>query len=186
VGRYSKAPEVQEIAEKLIAEHHPHLENETIRCIWRDKHTLSKGKIVMVKPQKVSGLAGWLHLGYFADGDPDRFTDMFVLEVPRDIWDRIDKAQRVALIDHGLQHFDVEVPDQGDKDRRLLVRGPDVAEFNVIVERHGLWRPAIEDFVKIGNQLTIDDQAGHREPVEDRDEEPGPKLHAVEGNGTDG
>jgi hypothetical protein len=176
VGRYSKAPEVQEIAEKLIEEHHPHLRNETIRYIWRDKHTMSKGKLQLIKPQKVAGLAGWLHLGYYADGDPDRFSDLFVLEVARDTWDRLDAEQRVALIDHGLCHFDVEIPDQGDKDRRLLVRAPDVSEFQAIVERHGPWRPALEDLLKAANQLTIDDQRSRTEPVEDRGGEPSQEV----------
>jgi hypothetical protein len=172
MGRYAKAPEVQEIAERLIEEHHSQLSGETLRCIFRDKHTLSKGKPVLVAARKVGGLAGWLHLGYFADKDPDRFTDLFVLEIPKDVWDRLDERQRIALVDHGLCQLDVEIPDQGDKDRRLLVRAPDIAEFNAVVERHGLWRPALEDFIKAGNQLTIDDQPHYTEPVEDRGEEP--------------
>jgi hypothetical protein len=167
VIKYVKAPEVQEIADRLIEEHHSQLRNETLRCIFRDKHTLSKGKPVLVAARKISGLAGWLHLGW-ASKDPDKFTELFVIEVPKDVWDRLDEKQKVALVDHALCRLDVEIPDQGDKDRRLLVRDPDIAEFNAVVERHGLWRPALEDFIKAGNQLTIDDQPHYTEPVEDR------------------
>lgn len=155
VTTYSRAPEVEEVGDRLVEEYHPHLRNETIRWIFRDKHALSKGKVVLVHPRKVSGLAGWLHQGYLRD-EPPSFTDLFVVEVPRDMWDVLDEKARVALVDHALCHFDVEIPDQGDKDRRLLVRAPDVAEFNVIVERHGLWRPALEAFLKAGSQLTLD------------------------------
>jgi len=156
MATYSRAPEVEEIGGDLVREHHPHLRYETIRYIFRDKHALSKGKIVVVAPRKISGLAGWLHQGYLRDESAEAFTDLFVVEVPRDVWDSLDEHARVALVDHALCHFDVEIPDQGDKDRRLLVRAPDVSEFNVIVERHGLWRPALEEFLKAGSQLTLD------------------------------
>lgn len=172
MAKYSKAPEVESVAEELIDKHHTHLSNETIRYVWRDKHTMSKGKPQLVAARKISGLAGWLHRGYFADGDPDQFTDFFVIEVARDIWDRLDDEQRIALVDHALCHLDVEIPDQGDKDRRLLVRAPDVSEFTVIVQRHGMWRPSIEEFLKAGNQLSIDDQIPHAEPAEDLDDAP--------------
>lgn len=171
MGKYSKAPEVESVAQELIDKHHTHLNGETIRYVWRDKHTMSKGKPVLVAARKVSGLAGWLHLGYYADQDPDRFTDLFVIEVAKDIWDRLDDDQCVALVDHALCQLDVEIPDQGDKDRRLLVRAPDVAEFTAIIQRHGMWRPSIEEFLKAGNQLSIDDQVPHEEPVEERDQD---------------
>jgi hypothetical protein len=176
MNRYAKAPEAEEIGTKLIEEHHSQLRNETIRYIFRDKHTNSKGKPVLVAARKVAGLAGWLHLGYHSN-DADKFTELFVIEIAKDVWDRLDEAQRVALVDHALCQLDVEIPDQGEKDRRLLVRGPDIAEFNAVVERHGLWRPALEDFVKAGNQLTIDDQPSYAEPVEDRDGTPDDKPH---------
>lgn len=170
MAKFSKATEVEDVASELIDKYHTHLAGETIRYVWRDKHTMSKGKPQLVAARKISGLAGWLHLGYYADHDPDRFTDFFVVEVARDIWDRLDEDQRIALVDHALCQLDVEIPDQGDKDRRLLVRAPDVAEFTAVVQRHGMWRPSIEEFLKAGNQLTLDDQVMHAEPAEDRGE----------------
>ncbi len=156
---YSAAPQVERIAEKLIAAHHQHLATVPIRYVWRDKAAQSKGNIVFGKARKVSGLAAHLvHL--VRDDEPPDEVEFFVIEIAADMWPTLTDAQQTALIDHELCHLGVDIPEGGDKDRSLVVRGHDLEEFAAVVGRHGLWRPAVETFhAAVAMQLTLDDIA---------------------------
>lgn len=154
---YSAAPQVERIAEKLIAAHHKHLATVPIRYVWRDKATRSKGNVVLGKARKVSGLGAHLVHLVRADEPPDE-VDFFVIEIAADMWATLSDAQQVALVDHELCHLGVDIPEDPDKDRALVVRGHDLEEFAAVVERHGLWRPAVETFhAAVSQQLTLDD-----------------------------
>lgn len=156
---YSTAHEVERIAEELIPAHHPHLSTVPIRYVWRDKATRSKGNIVLGKARKVSGLGA--HLVHLVRKDePPEEVDFFVLEIAADTWQKLTLAQRTALVDHELCHLGIDIPEGDEDDRRLVIRGHDLEEFAAVVERHGLWRPAIETFqAAVAAQLTIDDIA---------------------------
>lgn len=156
---YSAAPQVERIAEKLIAAHHRHLATVPIRYVWRDKAARSKGNVVLGKARKVTGLGAHLvHL--VRDDEPPDEVEFFVIEIAHDTWQDLTEAQQTALVDHELCHLGVEIPERGDKDRNLVVRGHDLEEFAAVVERHGLWRPAVETFQEaLTTQLTFDDIA---------------------------
>jgi hypothetical protein len=149
---YYVAPEVERIAEKLIEQHHRHLLDVPIRYLWRDKAASSKGKVVLGKARKVTGLPA--HLVHLALKDePPEEVEFFVLEIAADMWQTLTEAQRVALVDHELCHLGT-----AGADERLIVRGHDLEEFSAVVERHGLWRPAIETFhAAVGSQPTLDE-----------------------------
>lgn len=69
----------------------------------------------------------------------------FVLVLQRQEWSRLNDKQRKALIDHELCHC-VEV--RAKDGLRWGLRGHDLEEFTVIVERHGLWLKDLEWFVR--------------------------------------
>ena len=150
---YWRADEVEEIAQKLIPEHHDHLARHdvTIRCVFRDPPAKARGRLVLGKARKISGLNAHL-VGLEQDDELHEPVDFFVIEVSHRAWEILTEAQRVALVDHELSHFDVEIPDDAEEDRKLLVVGHDLEEFTAVVRRHGLWRPDVEAFAKVASQ----------------------------------
>lgn len=158
---YSKAPEVEEIARRLIAQHHTHLlelGHVRIEYLFRSEAASSNGKTVYGKARKLSGLGAFLALGDDApEGRPDAETPevepFFVMEIAADCWATLTPKQRIALVDHELSHFKVAV--NHDTGVKLSLAAHDLEEFKVIVERHGLWRSDIEDFVKAATHTQL-------------------------------
>lgn len=160
---YWRAPEVEEIVGKLVPEHHDHLARHDIkiRCVFRHPVAKSKGKIVLGKARKIGGLNAHLVGLSRRDDLGDEPADFFVIEIAHKAWEALSEPQRVALVDHELCHFDVEIPDDEDQDRKLIMRGHDLEEFQEVVERHGLWQPDLRTFAKTASvqlALAIDDE----------------------------
>lgn len=160
---YWRAREVERIAAKLIKEHHENLNRHDVPvfAVFRDPVAKSKGRVVLGKARKISGLPaalfGLAHQDVLGD-DP---TDFFLIEIGHKTWEALTPRERVALVDHELCHFDVDVPLDGLDPRRLLTRGHDLEEFQAVVKRHGLWRPNVEAFAKTASAqlaLPIDEQ----------------------------
>jgi predicted metallopeptidase len=149
---YDHAPEVQAIAETLIAEHHPHLQGVPIRYVYVDPPPKSKGKTVWGRARKKGPLDA--HLAELEE------TDFFVIEAAQAVWEEMTHAQRVALVDHELCHCGLS--DKG----KLTLLAHDLEEFNAVVQRRGLWRDSVKVFVRAGAAadrqlgLELDDAAG--------------------------
>lgn len=170
---YTRAPEVQAIADQLIPKHHRHLLDFQTRIdyVFRSEAAKTGGKIVAGKARKIGGLNAFLTLGDDAqEGRPDGETPpvepFFVVEIAADIWEILSPVQRQALVDHELCHCKVGLSEQGDV--VLKTQAHDVEEFKAIVERHGLWRPELEDLVKAGTRSQLSLLDGGRD---DDDEE---------------
>lgn len=120
---YWRAPEVEEIVGKLLPEHHDHLARHDvkIRCVFRHPVAKSKGKIVLGKAHKIGGLNAHLVGLSRRDDLGDEPADFFVIEIAHKAWEALSEPQRVALVDHELCHFDVEIPDDEDEDRKLII-----------------------------------------------------------------
>lgn len=124
-----EAPEVEEIARRLIPLHHHHLEDASIRYLFRDPARTSRGMTVWGRAVLADE-----YLAHFADAD-------FVLEVGEDVWHELDEARREALVDHELLHM--ALSPRGD----WTIRPHDVEEFEDIAARHGAWRNSLRDLV---------------------------------------
>lgn len=161
---YTPAPQVATVAQRAIAKWHPHLADVRIEYVFRDPAAKTKGKVVLGKARKLSGLNSALVTLLNPDWGGEEPEDFFVMEIARPAWDAMDTDQRLALVDHELCHFTVEVDDEGQAVLKIL--GHDLEAFNAEVERHGLWKRDIEDFLKAAAN------AG-RLAVEDEDEEGG-------------
>ncbi|MGH8575603.1 MAG: putative metallopeptidase [Gammaproteobacteria bacterium] len=148
---YWRAKDVEALVEKLVPEYHEHLDRAdvTIRCVFRDTISKSRGRMRLGVARKISGLNAHL-VGLVRrddlDGDP---ADFFVVEVPHEPWYALTEAQRLALVDHELCHFYVAIPEDPDKPRQLVILGHDLEEFCAVVERHGLWRPDLTEFARV-------------------------------------
>lgn len=154
---YTAAPQVANIAEKIIAEHHSHLEDIEVTYVFRSEHAERHGNIVFGKARKVSGLNAFLiaqaglagveatvngkAFDLTASGEP-----FFVIEIAQDIWATLSTAEREALVDHELSHCRTKYNKDGEL--TLYVATPDVEDFSAVIERRGLWRPNLRQFFK--------------------------------------
>lgn len=166
---YRPAPELAERACPIIAEHHSDLSLYGVEplWVWRSTAAKSKGRLVLGKARKLSGLAAALLFasehndGDTQEGDVDEEenVDRFVIEIAEDTWLDLSSKQKDALLDHELAHLYVEEDDDGTA--VLSLRAHDVEEFAAIVRRRGLWKPDLESFgaaVEDAKQLSLDDE----------------------------
>jgi len=160
---YTRAPEVEAIANRLIPRHHVHLVelgHVRIDYVFRSEAARSGGRTVAGKARKVTGLSAFLAIGDDApEGRPDEDTPevepFFVVEVAADVWSALTPKQRRALVDHELSHLKVRLDDEDNL--ALSLAAHEVEEFVAVVERHRMWRPELEDLVKAatGTQLSL-------------------------------
>lgn len=175
--RWIEAPEVKDIADRLIPRYHSHLMSwaTEIRYVFRNEAQVSKGKTVWGKAHKITALPCYLATN--APGDANAFddvpappADMFVLEIAADIWTHLTERQREALVDHELTHFTIEMDDNVGLVRGL--KAHDVEEFRSIAERHGAWKPDLAEFAEaLQLNLNVDAMPGGIRFPSGRDEE---------------
>jgi hypothetical protein len=175
--RWIEAPEVKDIADRLIPKYHAHLRSwaEEIRYVFRNEAQVSKGRTVWGKAHKIAGLPCYLATN--APGDLNAFddvppppADMFVMEIAADIWAKLTPKQQEALVDHELMHFTIEMDDNAGLVRGI--RGHDVEEFSAIAERHGAWKPDLAEFAEaLQLSLNVDAMPGGVRFPSGRDEE---------------
>lgn len=146
---YTDAADVRKVANKIIAECHPHLHGVRIDYVFISKTDkegtpqpiLSKGKTVHGRARKVSGLNAFLAQN---DHTPDG-EDFFVMEISFYSWSLFTPEQRIALVDHELCHFALD-----EESGTPTIREHDVEEFSEVVKRRGLWQEDVRQFVEIG------------------------------------
>lgn len=126
---YTEAPEVAEIAERLIERHHTHLLGLDIEYVFRSGTPARGSKAVLGRARKVQGLAAYLSR---TSEEP-----FFLIEITEHTWGDLTQAQKEALVDHELCHFGVT------EEGNLHIIPHDLDEFTIIVERHGLWNPDV-------------------------------------------
>lgn len=140
---YKDAPEVREIAQELIEEHHSRLANTRIAFAFTDKAGKKNGKTVLGKASIESGKSVW-----FAAGAPAQYVGgkFFLIAIPHLEWTLLDEDQRRALVDHELCHLGRD-PETGEP----MLLPHDIEEFGEVVQRHGLWLDDIRRFVEAAN-----------------------------------
>jgi len=124
----------EEIAEGLVANHHPDLTLARIRYICRNKATKRGGRPVPGNVYKMGG-----KYEYLVGCD-------FIIEVALPVWNDFNINQRRAVIDHLLSRCMGEEQEDGMMKWRL--RPPEVQEFPEVVERHGQWNDELIDMGK--------------------------------------
>jgi hypothetical protein len=156
---YRAAQEVEQIATDLIEAHHEHLLGVRVECVFLSKTPKSKGQELWGRAKKVSGLPAFLAAGPedLPEYYEDQPADFFVIEVAEEAWRELTAKGKRALVDKQLCSCEIE-EDEESGVLGLAIVGPDVAEFEAVLRRHGLWNASIKDFVKTGaEQLTLTD-----------------------------
>lgn len=159
---YFDAPEVDQIVRRLVPLHHGHLAGERIRCVFRSKHAKEGTKAILGKARRISGLNAYLSTDEGADAET-----YFVIEIALDIWRGMSNKEREALVDHELSHCRIKYSKTGEPS--LVIAPHDLEEFNAIVERHGLWRRDVKDFLAAaqGQLRLVDEPSVVDEQTED-------------------
>lgn len=147
---YRPAPEIEAIAVDIISDvdEYSALANVEVRYVWRDPAATSKGRVVLGKARKITGLNAVLASAH----DPD--LGLFVIEIAEDTWLHLTLDQQRALVDHELAHLYVGFDDETGE-MVLSIVGHDVEEFHSVVRRHGTWRPELRDFAEIAGQQRL-------------------------------
>jgi len=130
-----EAPEVQELAAKLISTVHTHLAEAKIKYLFRTGKWELRGKVVYGKAEKPSGKYRYL-TGYD-----------FIITINRDIWFVNKPETREAILDHELMHCARGLDDK-EGNPRWYIQDHDLTDFVAIVRRHGLWTTTLQNIVK--------------------------------------
>lgn len=159
---YSLAPEVAKIGRQLLKQHHDSdLLDQRIEYLFRSEAAKAGGRTIWGKARKITGLNAFLAdkepaEGPISDDTPD-VEAFFVIEIAYDVWLTLTSKQKVALVDHELNHLQVGYNESGEL--VLKLRAHDLEEFEDVVRRHGLWKKDVEHFVKVAaDQLNLLDQ----------------------------
>ena len=172
---YRTAPEVAKIVEDLVFDYHEDLSDRgpEIECVFLSQTPRSRGRDLLGKVRKVSGIHAYLA----AQPRPENFDDsalsFFLLEIAQPAWVSLQDYQRKALVDHLLCHLAYD-----EENDAWRMRPPEYGEFPEIIERWGFWRPDDtfkELAVKVSEQLSLlpeeeqlaltENGQGEREPV---------------------
>ena len=141
MAKFERSQEVKAIAGELILEHHKHLSSARIAYLFADRGSKKLGKVLVGKAAKASDL-----IAHFGQVD-------FIIIINRETWDALTLRQRDALVDHELCHCRMTLTKKGET--RWWIRSHDVEEFAEVIERHGLWEPDLEKFVKASLQAEL-------------------------------
>lgn len=140
---YSKAESVEQIAAGLIPNSHPDLAQARMMYVFVDKASTKGGVEQIGKTKKLSGLTEWA------------LEKDFVIEVALNRYNELSPEQRNALIDSLLERCQGE--EQEDGSMKWSVREPEVQEFASILERHGAWNDALQNFVAVAQNIELDE-----------------------------
>lgn len=137
-----ESPELYELLDNLVAEHHTDLAeaNANIVLAWRNNWKTKNGRLTLGTCQLVGPLDAALH-GYD-----------FIICLNKKAWGEFKESQRRALLDHELCHAGASKDEDGtiredERGRAIFgIRKHDMEEFQCIVKRHGSWLGDIEVF----------------------------------------
>lgn len=159
---YAPAPEVMAIAAGLIEtiERHHNLGLVRVDCLFVDTAPMSKGRPILGRARKLTGLPAFLTGSSHPRFEGERFRQpdpYFIIEISHDYWiSQLNDAQKRALVDHELCHCKVEIDQLTHEIKSLGIVGHDVEEFACVVERHGLWEAGLTTLGQVmSEQLTL-------------------------------
>lgn len=132
--QFDPADAVEKIAKKLIPKYHSHLVNAKIAYLFKSKSIKSKGVEVAATAEKISKKHQALS-GYH-----------FLITTAFPTWKDLSDKQKLAVVDHELEHCFVEDDDKTGETKYSILPH-DVEEFGLIIKRHGLYTT---NLVRIG------------------------------------
>jgi len=142
MASYWRCPEdIRDLSREIISAHHEHLFDVRILLLFLDKAAKKGDKLTAATASKMSAKDNAI-----ADATPPYD---FKIIIANDLWMLNSEAWRRALIDHELCHCG------GTSGGGWELVGHDLEEFAAIIERHGLWKSDVKDFVGRVVQLDL-------------------------------
>jgi hypothetical protein len=135
-GGYKMAPEVAELATRIIEEHHPYLKEADIVYLFKAGRWCNKGRTITGKALVAPEM--WRFVGG---------CDL-VLILSEVIYKNLSAEGQAALIDHELSHFCEPTAGKGG----ILcwsLRDHDVREFSAVVKRHKICMSNLRALTKL-------------------------------------
>ena len=127
--------DVLKMADKIREENHPGIADARIAFVFVPKGAVRGGKKRIGVAQKLSAVSHMLS-GYD-----------FVIRLSKDVWEALKEPERLAALDHELCHC-APKEDENGMWTGWEIRHHDVEEFAEIIERHGLWKPDVQDVAR--------------------------------------
>ena len=144
---FMQAGRAERIAGVLLPAFHRELTNARIAYLLKEKST-TRGRSPLGKTNLLSKRDRFL-----SDYD-------FVVVFDWSRWKALTLVQRVALVDHQLEHCGVD--DNGN----FVMMDHDIREFNTTVRRWGAWQPSVRDFFRAAKvQFEMFETADETPPV---------------------
>lgn len=127
---------VEDMAKRLIGTYHSHLVNCSIAYLFKNRPMNRGGRPIITTSEKCSP-----KLKALSNYD-------FIITVSYPNYNNLTDKQKMAAIDHALQHLFVDETDAGDVVHKILAH--DVEEFSCVIERNGLYQ---DDLVQLGRVM---------------------------------
>jgi hypothetical protein len=153
--KFAHAAQPEAIGAVLVDAIHTPLRSARIGYLFREKNH-RRDTSVWAQARKVTG-----KLAHYSELD-------LLIEVNWLRWNTLQAGQKLALIDHELQHFAHNVDEKGDDVYALVSH--DIEEFTAIVRRWGGWRRELQKFataLEMGTQLELFGELGELQEAAD-------------------
>jgi len=131
MASYQDSPELLTVGMALIKKNHPDLASLNIGFLFRDAASISRGYVTMGMAVKVDDR------NHVFNGKD------VIVEIARDVWDRLDEELQTILMDHELSFVGVELDEKGNTQLtangrpKVFIKHPDVSEFSTVLDRYG-------------------------------------------------
>ncbi len=162
---YRSAPEIRDVADEVIEEHHELLEQRGPRIEWiMTRPSSPSGKVPDFKIRKVTGVNAFL-AGARSDDWLYQASPFVAVEVSSLFWAvLVNGGGERGFLDHVVSHLVYDY----DKDA-WVIEGPRFGEFEGVLERHGFWRPG-KDYRRFAGVVAEQLSLLPDEPEEDLDD----------------
>lgn len=136
---FTEAPEVREIALRLIEKNHTHLAEAKIAYRMRHGAWRQNGRDIYGKAAKVAGI------------NKDLCGFDFVIMINSGFWLYMSPETKEALVDHELSHCGAGIEDASGNPKWIICPH-DTEDFCAVIRRHGLWTPALRNLHKANGE----------------------------------
>jgi hypothetical protein len=134
-AEFKDAPEVAEVAARMIDDINTHLAEARIKFMFRTGKWEKRGRTIYGKAEKVG--QKWKFLSDFD----------FLIVINRDGWFQNNMDVRKAVLDHELTHCA-----RGEDDKmgnpKWYIQDHSVEDFPAVIKRHGLWTASLQRLVQ--------------------------------------
>lgn len=144
MAEYWESDELKQVAERLIANYHPHLANAKIAYIFKDKCSRRNLTLDGSEQQIVWGSASKMGSGKY---EILTGKDM-AIEIGYDEWQQWNSTQRDFVVDHYLSQLSGEEDDKNGEMKFFTIPVP-IGFFPDVINRHGMPFDQLRDAYRV-------------------------------------